>query len=365
MSNTPSPNNPQRLSETEQPPFNWRTHLRVHPAAELYPLMAEYDHAALKELAENIKVNGLAEPIVGWANDGQFILDGRNRLDAMALLGLLYETEDHHVGCKKWDGKQWTDRPGGRIDGWESPGFRNLHDGDPYEIALSLNVHRRHLTNDDKNRLIAELIKANPEKSNRQIAAQVKVATHPHVAKVRAKLEKAGDVETVSTSIDTKGRKQPAKRKGKARKKSNSIIAPPVPIETVNEAGDAIELGAVIEREWHEVDRALEAFTHHALVQIAKAIPPEASDRVKEYANIFAALVQLTARRIGNGEAPVAGSDYSIPGDLSIPHFSARCVMTRRITPIADIKTPAPEPVTDNYGSRPLNPIDDVEGLRR
>jgi ParB-like chromosome segregation protein Spo0J len=218
---------------TAQIPFNWRAHLHIHPAAELFPLMAEVDPAALKELAEDIKVRGLVEPIVGWAIDGQFVLDGRNRVDALALLGLLYETEDHHVGCKKWDGKQWTDRPGGRIDGSESPGFRNLHDGDPYEIALALNVHRRHLTNEDKDRLIAELIKANPEKSNRQIAAQVKVASHPTVAKVRAELEKTGDVETVSTSIDTKGRKQPAKRKGKAGKKSNSIdsiVAPSMPI---------------------------------------------------------------------------------------------------------------------------------------
>jgi predicted RNase H-like nuclease (RuvC/YqgF family) len=35
---------------------------------------------------------------------------------------------------------------------------------------------------------------------------------HPHVAKVRKRAEKAGDVETVTTSIDTKGRKQPAKK---------------------------------------------------------------------------------------------------------------------------------------------------------
>ena len=35
------------------------------------------------------------------------------------------------------------------------------------------------------------------------------------MAKVREQLEKAGNVETVTTSIDTKGRKQPA-RKAKA-----------------------------------------------------------------------------------------------------------------------------------------------------
>ena len=38
-------------------------------------------------------------------------------------------------------------------------------------------------------------------------------ASHPHVAKVREQVEKSGDVETVTTSIDTKGRQQPTKRK--------------------------------------------------------------------------------------------------------------------------------------------------------
>jgi hypothetical protein len=38
-------------------------------------------------------------------------------------------------------------------------------------------------------------------------------ASHPHIAKVREELEKSGDVETVTTSIDTKGRKQPARLK--------------------------------------------------------------------------------------------------------------------------------------------------------
>ena len=59
--------------------------------------------------------------------------------------------------------------------------------------------------------LIAKLLKATPQKSNRQIAKAVGVS-HPHVGKIRTEMETAGDVETVSTSIDTKGRRQQAKR---------------------------------------------------------------------------------------------------------------------------------------------------------
>src|SRR5262249_27845924 len=62
-----------------------------------------------------------------------------------------------------------------------------------------------------KRDLIGQLIKAQPEKSNRRIAKTVGVS-HPHVAKVRDDLEGSGDVETVTTSIDTRGRKQPAKK---------------------------------------------------------------------------------------------------------------------------------------------------------
>ncbi|MGA8699781.1 MAG: hypothetical protein WB689_39330 [Xanthobacteraceae bacterium] len=188
---------------------DWRALLPVHPAAELFPLISE---AELKELASDIWKNGLRAPLVGWAVDGQFLLDGRNRLDALAQLGLLYETEDHHLGIKKWTGCRWRDRPAGRIGyGCE---FRSFTEGDPYEIALSLNVHRRHLTADQRRELIAKVLKAKPGASNRQIAEATKTS-HPTVAKVREELEQRGDVEKVSTSIDTKGREQPRQRSSK------------------------------------------------------------------------------------------------------------------------------------------------------
>jgi hypothetical protein len=72
---------------------NWRDHLTVHPAAELFPLMSETDPAELKELAEDIKKTGLRTPIVMWSSSlddhNAVLLDGRNRLDALALLGKL------------------------------------------------------------------------------------------------------------------------------------------------------------------------------------------------------------------------------------------------------------------------------------
>ena len=184
--------------------MNWRDHLPIHPAAELFPLMSEVE---LREHAEDIKANGLRVPLVGWAVDGQSLLDGRNRLDALAQLGLLYETGDHHVGLKKWDGKQWIDQPGGRIGYAPGCEFHNLYDGDPYAIVLSLNVHRRHLNAEQKRELITKVLKLQPEKSDRQIAKEVGV-TNKTVGVARRKAELREEIPHVETRTDTKGRKQ-------------------------------------------------------------------------------------------------------------------------------------------------------------
>jgi hypothetical protein len=115
-----------------------------------------------------------------------------------------------------------------------------------------------------------------------------------------------------------------------AGKKSNSIVVPAVPAKVVTDVDPAskagtTELGSAIEREWLEAERVLEALTARTVAQVAQAIPPEKVVLVTEIADYFTALVaKLTAHAAGNGEAPVAGSDYSIPDDLSIPHFLQR-----------------------------------------
>ena len=54
-----------------------------------------------------------------------------------------------------------------------------LSEVDPCEFVLSANVHRRHLTAEQKRELIAKVLKAQPEKSNRQVAEQVKASITP------------------------------------------------------------------------------------------------------------------------------------------------------------------------------------------
>jgi hypothetical protein len=185
--------------------FNWREHLPVHPAAELFPLMSE---AELKELADDIRKNGMVEPIVFWVKgDVRCLLDGRNRLDAMALAGLLGATKEGSLYNVK------TGRPI-KGYGYDDSRYRD-YDYDPYALVLSLNVHRRHLSNDQKRKLIANVLKAQPEASDRQIAKSTK-ADHKTVATVRREEEGRGEIPHVAQRTDAKGRKQPAKKSKKA-----------------------------------------------------------------------------------------------------------------------------------------------------
>jgi hypothetical protein len=180
---------------------SWRDVLPVHPAADLFPLMSPDE---LKVLGEDIKKNGLEVPIVLCPIDKRpffALLDGRNRLDAMEAAGLpvgittvnrdltMDATFQHTLVSSKWD---------------------------PYAYVLSANIHRRHLTTEQKRELIAKVLKAQPEKSDRAIAKVAKV-DHKTVGSVRDDLVGRGEIPHVEAHTDTKGRKQPAKKKHRER----------------------------------------------------------------------------------------------------------------------------------------------------
>ena len=65
--------------------------LQLHPACKLFPKLGKTE---LQELADDIKANGLQNPIV--LLDGK-ILDGRNRFAACKIAGVKPRFE-------KWDG---------------------------------------------------------------------------------------------------------------------------------------------------------------------------------------------------------------------------------------------------------------------
>jgi hypothetical protein len=186
---------------------SWRKVLPIHPATELLPRMA---HDELRALGEN----GLRVPLALWKEQRNFevqLLDGRSRLDAMERAGLTTRVESIgtdaapavRLSYRRSAGDMWSP-----IETVELCGDRG---DDPYAYVISANIHRRHLTAEQKRELIAKLIKAQPEKSDRQIGKTARVSKNT-VKVVRDDLEARGQIDHVSIRTDTKGRKQPAKR---------------------------------------------------------------------------------------------------------------------------------------------------------
>jgi ParB-like chromosome segregation protein Spo0J len=162
---------------------NWRNHLKVHPAAELFPLLSETDPAALKELAEDIKQHGQREPASYIKNsDGdRVLLDGRNRLDALEMLGRKIDINDSRM-------------------------FEQLSSSiDAQAFIISKNIYRRHLSAEDKRDLIGLLLKANPEKSDRQIGKQIG-AHHSTVSTVRKEKEATGEISQLNKTVGADGK---------------------------------------------------------------------------------------------------------------------------------------------------------------
>ena len=115
---------------------SWRDEYPVHPCADVFPMLSQPE---LVKLAEDIKLVGLQHPPVLWEDpkdkDKLWLLDGRNRLEALAML----ERHGH-----PWDG---------------SP-IIAAHVKDPASYIISANIRRRHLTKAQQAELIVKAMKA-------------------------------------------------------------------------------------------------------------------------------------------------------------------------------------------------------------
>ena len=173
----------------------WREILPVHPAADLLPLLSSEQ---LRELADDIAKNGLREPVDIWCEGGDApisLLDGRNRLDALELLGCKIFHTETKKGLEEIDWHHDThigDGPSFQIFQ-----IKNSYIEDPHAYVVSKNIRRRHLTAEQKRDLLAKLLKADPEKSDRQIAATVGV-DHKTVGTVRRETEATGEIPQLS-----------------------------------------------------------------------------------------------------------------------------------------------------------------------
>lgn len=116
---TREPNPPEQAEVDQSSPTEpVITHYEFHPVADLFPLMADDE---LRALADDIRANGQREP--AWLWQGK-IIDGRNRYRACVL-------EGRETWVREWNGQSSL-----------------------VAFVLSLNLHRRHLT-DQQRALVA------------------------------------------------------------------------------------------------------------------------------------------------------------------------------------------------------------------
>jgi hypothetical protein len=125
--------------------MGWRDKYKVHPAADVFPMMSDEE---LKALGENIKSNGLKVPTLFWrapnSECGYQLIDGRNRLEAMERAGI--EIPVDRFGL--------PDKYRGSMSAKTSSAK------DPASLVIGLNIHRRHLTKQERADLIVAAFKA-------------------------------------------------------------------------------------------------------------------------------------------------------------------------------------------------------------
>lgn len=149
----------------------------IHPAAELFPMLPRDE---LRALADDIKANGLREPVVMFQGK---LLDGRNRWRACQLAGVKPKT-------RQWSGDS------------------------PTAFVISTNVRRRHLT---QGQLAAVAVEALP-----MFEAEAKERQRKHGGTAPGRKNTGGKV---ATSVRGKSRDHAAKALGTSARYVSDVKA--------------------------------------------------------------------------------------------------------------------------------------------
>lgn len=215
--------------DRRKPRATWRDLIKVHPTADLFPMMT---HQELLELGEDIKARGLRSPIVLLDATDECpvcrLLDGRNRLAAMELVGLQVVDADQSK----------------TVPLSAAVGYHILSSAtDPAAYVISANIKRRHLTSENKRELITRILKCTPEKSNRAVADMVK-ADHKTVAAVRREQERTGEIPQLKRTTGKDGKTRSVTSKSSQITASGSVKGQRKRLSTGNLAKQAAVLVA-------------------------------------------------------------------------------------------------------------------------
>jgi hypothetical protein len=193
----------------------WREVLPVHPAAEIIP---PYESSKLIALGRNIKTaGGMTMPITVLveADGRQALLDGRSRLDALCAVGIKFE-------IKIVGGHVVIDAPEYIILApTEIPASADFN---PFAFVLSANLHRGHLEAAAKRAIVKKAITAQPNLSDRAIAAMTGVSKDM-VGGLRAQLSN-GESAISGERLEATGRKA----RGRKPKIHPAPVAKPIDV---------------------------------------------------------------------------------------------------------------------------------------
>jgi hypothetical protein len=157
----------------------WRNVLPVCEAAVFFPQLPPDQ---LQALADDIYKNGLKTPISLWAErPGRgakfYLLDGRNRLDAMEMAGLLTVKNGALTG---WNGLVWKEYYGEEeetsLDPMSGRETKSVRKCDPWAFVISANIRRRQLKAEEMKALMERILKERPELTNRQMSKVVQLS---------------------------------------------------------------------------------------------------------------------------------------------------------------------------------------------
>jgi ParB-like chromosome segregation protein Spo0J len=275
--------------------------LKFHPLAIKYG--GNLGKKELDALAKDIAENGQRFPIT--VHDGQ-IIEGVQRYRAC----LQTKTEPLTV---PYDVQRYGDS-----------------DSDIAAFIISANVHRRHLTPKQKRDIIAGYLKADPAASNRVTAEKVGTDKNT-VNKVRTEMEARGEIHHVATRTDTKGRKQPAKKRSKqaawsspepakptsksAPAPSNSASAQTTIVEFVTFTVGHVNDGSLklsgdpsVMREWRELRDRVQSLIdlRQAAIETVIAATATAHSRERTWASIFM-VANLQPKKASTSETTFGG----------------------------------------------------------
>jgi hypothetical protein len=193
----------------------------------------------LDELAQDIKDNGLQQPLVVGEIDGKPVLiDGRNRREACRRAGVV----PHHI----------------RLDGQ-----------DPVTFILSANINRRHMTKGQRAMVVAKLY---PDRTSRGQSSVTEGISYERVSLARFVLRHASDpansVTNGSISLDN-AYEEARIRKGRAdihESRFESLKA------AASDLADLVVEGQLKLEEAEAALREREARVHHNKVLLAEAL---------------------------------------------------------------------------------------------